>query len=91
VPNLTGFERKLTVGSGDVELAAHLVIPGKAAGAVVVADGGESGRRHPWARLAVALNQAGLGTLVVGLRMPQEMLSDGSRFNVRGRAIASVR
>ena len=86
VPDLTGFERKCTVGSGDVELAAHLMIPGKAAGAVVVADGGESGRRHPWARLAVALNQAGLGTLVVGLLMPQEMLSYGDRFDVRALA-----
>ena len=75
VPNLTGFERKFTVGSGDVELAAHLVIPSQAVGAVVIADDGESGRRHPWARLAVALNQAGLGTLVAGLLTAQEMLS----------------
>jgi hypothetical protein len=86
VPNLTGFERKLTVGSGDVELAAHLMIPGTAAGAVVIADGGESGRRHPWARFAAALNQAGLGTLVVGLLTKQEMLSYGNRFNVRALA-----
>ena len=62
------------------------MIPGGAAGAVVVADGGESGRRHSWARLAVALNQAGLGTLMAGLLMPQETLSYGNVFNVRALA-----
>jgi putative phosphoribosyl transferase len=53
---------------------------------VVVADSGESGRRHPWDRLAAALNQAGLGTLVVGLLMPQEILSYGKRSNVQALA-----
>ena len=62
------------------------MIPSKAAGAVIVADSGESGRRHPWSRLAIALNQAGLGTLVVGLLTPQEMLSSDNRFNVRALA-----
>ena len=80
------FEREFTIGSGDVELAAHLMIPGGAAGAVVVADGGESGRRHSCTRLAVSLNQAGLGTLVVGLLMPQEALGYGNLFNVRALA-----
>jgi Sulfate permease family len=50
--------------------AARLMIPTGAAGAVVVADGGESGRRHYLSWLAVAVNQAGLGTLVVGGRRP---------------------
>jgi len=85
-PKRTGFERKFTIFSGDAELAAHLMIPSGAAGAVVVADSGESGRRHPWDRLAAALNQAGLGTLAVGLLMPQEILSYGKRSDVQALA-----
>lgn len=59
------------------------MIPDGAAGAVVVADGSESGRRSPWNWLAVALNQAGLGVLLANLLMPEEQLSYGNVFNVR--------
>ena len=53
---------------------------------MVIADGAECGRRHPWARFAAALNPGRLGTLVVGLLTKQEMLSYGNRFNVRALA-----
>jgi len=77
----SGFEREFNLGSGDLTLAAHLMIPSGVAGVVVLTDGSEGGWRGPWHLLASALNQAGLGTLEVGLLMPEE--ERGNVFNVR--------
>ena len=47
VPGGAVFEREITVTAGDVELAGHLAIPDRAAGAVIFAHGGGSSRRSP--------------------------------------------
>ncbi len=77
------FERELTIGGGDVTLAAHLMIPDGAAGAVVLAHVGEGGWHGPWHWLAAELSQAGLGTFVVGLLMPEEERVYANAFDVR--------
>ena len=83
-PDLAAFEREIILTAGDLELAAHLVIPARATGAVIFAQGGGSGRRSPCNRsVAAALNQAGLGTLLADLLTPEEELRRANVFDVR--------
>jgi putative phosphoribosyl transferase len=84
VPDPPGFERDITVGNGDVQLAGHLTIPDRAAGMIIFAHGSGSSRRSPRNRfVAAALNQAGLGTLLADLLTSEEELSRANVFDVR--------
>lgn len=79
-----GFEREIVVAAGNAGLPGHLVIPERAGGIVVFAHGSGSSRRSPRNRfVAAALNEAGLGTLLVDLLTPDEELSRANVFNVR--------
>ena len=78
-----GFEREIVVAAGNAGLPGHLVIPERAGGIVVFAHGSGSSRRSPRNRfVAAALNEAGLGTLLVDLLTPDEELSRANVFNV---------
>ena len=46
-PDLAAFEREIILTAGDLELAAHLVIPARATGAVIFAQGGGSAAAAP--------------------------------------------
>jgi putative phosphoribosyl transferase len=81
VPDPPGFERDITVGNGDVQLAGHLTIPDRAAGMIIFAHGSGSSPRNRF--VAAALNQAGLGTLLADLLTPEEELSRANVFDVR--------
>jgi len=84
MPDPPGFEREIIVAAGDAGLPGHLVIPQRAGGIVVFAHGSGSSRRSPRNRfVAAALNEAGLGTLLVDLLTPEEELSRANVFNVR--------
>lgn len=86
-PDPPVFEREFTFDTGDTQLPGHLVIPDRAAGVVVFAHGSGSSRRSPRNRFAAAaLNQAGLGTLLVDLLSPDEELNRANVFDVRLQA-----
>jgi putative phosphoribosyl transferase len=84
VPDPPAFEREIAVPAGDAELPGHLTVPDGAAGVVVFAHGSGSSRRSPRNHfVAAALNQAGLGTLLVDLLTPDEELTRANVFDVR--------
>jgi len=74
---------EVAVDTGGVRLPGSLVLPAQAAGVVVFAHGSGSSRRSPRNQfVAAALNDAGLGTLLVDLLTPREELSRAYVFNI---------
>jgi predicted phosphoribosyltransferase/pimeloyl-ACP methyl ester carboxylesterase len=68
------------IPAGDVELHGHLCPPAEGRGLVVFVHGSGSSARSPRNRfVALALNRAGLGTLLFDLLTPEE---EGDRGNV---------
>lgn len=82
--------RQLTIDAGrDVLLAAELAIPARADGIVVFAHGSGSSRSSPRnRRVAEALNEAGLATLLLDLLTAEE---ERERSNVFDIALLGVR
>jgi putative phosphoribosyl transferase len=67
------IDETLTIPTGTVELEGKLAVPDDAAGTVVFAHGHGSNRRSVRNRtVADALNEAGLGTLLLDLFTPDE-------------------
>jgi dienelactone hydrolase len=89
---------RVTVPVGDAVLEGDLVVPERASGIVLFAHGSGSGRHSPRNRqVAVALNEAGIGTLLVDLLTPAEeeidRLTAELRFDIEllaRRLIAAV-
>jgi putative phosphoribosyl transferase len=74
---------EVTVDAGSAQLPGSLVIPPDAGGIVVFVHGSGSSRHGPRNQfVAVGLNRAGLGTLMVDLLTPDEELSRANVFNV---------
>ncbi|WP_460429152.1 dienelactone hydrolase family protein, partial [Amycolatopsis endophytica] len=72
-PDPAAGDEEVTVFAGAVPLAGRLTVPERAAGIVVFAHGGGSGRHSPRARWAAeVLHRAGLATLLVDLLTPSE-------------------
>jgi pimeloyl-ACP methyl ester carboxylesterase len=88
----------VTVPAGDVSLSGDLVLPDNAAAVVVFAHGSGSGRHSPRNRqVAEALNDAGLGTLLLDLLTAAEeridLITAEYRFDIAllgGRVIAAI-
>jgi dienelactone hydrolase len=75
---------QVAVPIGDAELCGDLVLPAGAAGIVLFAHGSGSGRTSPRNRqVAVTLNDAGLGTLLIDLLTAEE--EDVDRFTAQHR------
>jgi putative phosphoribosyl transferase len=86
--------RAVTTYADHVALPGTLALPTDAAGVVVFAHGSGSGRASPRnIRVARALNEAGLGTLLLDLLTPQEERDRANVFDVpllAGRLTAAV-
>lgn len=84
---------EVDVVAGDIRLGGRLTVSGRAGGVVVFAHGSGSSRHSPRNRyVADVLHDAGLGTLLFDLLMPEE---EGNRDNVfdiplLGRRLAQV-
>ena len=78
------FEREVVVKTAGVELPGHLVVPSGAFGLVAFAHGSGSSRYSPRNRFAAAaLNQAGLGTLLIDLLTRSEELTRANVFDIQ--------
>jgi putative phosphoribosyl transferase len=74
---------EIAVDVGGVRLIGSLVIPGRIQGLVVFAHGSGSSRHSPRNQfVAAALNEAGLGTLLVDLLTADEAASRAQVFNI---------
>jgi putative phosphoribosyl transferase len=79
-----GETTRVTIPVGDVSLEGDLVLPEGARGVVVFAHGSGSGRRSPRnRRVASALNEAGVGTLLVDLLTEREEEVDAATGHLR--------
>jgi putative phosphoribosyl transferase len=75
--------QEVEVSAGAVRLAGHLALPGKSAGIVLFAHASASSRHSPRSRyLALILNQAGIGTLLIDLLTPDEEMDPASVFDI---------
>ena len=90
-------ERQVLVTAGEASLEGSLTIPGEAAGIVLFAHGSGSSRHSPRNRfVARALQEAGLGTLLVDLLTAEEeavdLQSRRHRFDIEllARRLTSV-
>jgi putative phosphoribosyl transferase len=80
----SSFDQEVTVQAGRIRLPGHLTIPGQATGVVVFAHGSGSSRHSSRNRLvAGALNQVGLGTLLVDLLTAGEETHRAFVFNIQ--------
>lgn len=76
-------EEEVTLEAGRVRLAGHLCVPEAARALVVFAHGSGSSRHSPRNRfVATALNEVGLGTLLVDLLSPVEERDRGRVFDI---------
>ena len=75
--------REVQVSAGPVRLAGHLALPEKTTGIVLAAHASATSRHSPRSRyLALILNQAGLGTLLIDLLTPSEQMDPASVFDI---------
>jgi putative phosphoribosyl transferase len=71
------------IRAGTVGLAGYLTRPGNATGIVLFGHASATGRHSPFSRyLAIVLNQAGLGTLLVDLLTPDEQLHPANVLDI---------
>jgi dienelactone hydrolase len=83
VVDLDRRDEEVEVVVGETTLPGTLTVPAGAKGVVVFAHGSGSGRHSPRNRaVAAALNDAGLGTLLLDLLTPHEELERGNVFDV---------
>jgi dienelactone hydrolase len=79
-----GGAYEVQVEAGSVTLEGNLVVPGGARGVVLFAHGSGSGRHSPRNRfVARALQEAGLGTLLVDLLTAEEEAVDAVTLHLR--------
>jgi putative phosphoribosyl transferase len=91
-------ESAVSVPAGEVQLAGDLAVPARARGVVLFAHGSGSGRHSPRnRRVAAALGQAALATLLLDLLTDEEEAVDQAsaelRFDIRllaGRLEAAI-
>lgn len=77
------FDEELSIHLEDAHLEGHLVIPLDSPGTVVFVHGSGSSRHSPRnKRVATALNEAGLGTLLFDLLTPVEALDRANVFDI---------
>ncbi len=78
-----GLDAQVSVRTQARPLPGHLAIPAQAAGVVVFAHGSGSSRHSPRNRhVALALNEAGIGTLLFDLLTPDEELHRANVFDI---------
>jgi putative phosphoribosyl transferase len=78
-----GWDAQVSVGTEAHRLPGHLAIPAEAVGVVVFAHGSGSSRHSPRNRyVALALNEAGIGTLLFDLLTPDEELHRANVFDI---------
>src|SRR5438067_2880072 len=83
-PSSVPTEKVVRVPVDGVELEGNLTLPPSAQGVVLFAHGSGSSRHSPRNRaVAGALNQAGLGTLLVDLLTPEEERIDAATARLR--------
>ena len=83
VPEAIVRDEEVEVHAEGVRLAGHLVVPRDMRGVVVFAHGSGSSRHSPRnRRVATALDEAGLGTLLFDLLTPEEELDRAQVFDV---------
>lgn len=83
VVDLDRRDEEVDVLVGSTVLPGRLTVPSGARGVVVFAHGSGSGRHSPRNRaVAAALNEVGLGTLLLDLLTPHEELERGNVFDV---------
>ena len=92
-PTASGLEARIAVGGG-VEIVGDLRLPEPAHGLVVFAHGSGSGRHSPRnRRVAAALNDRGLATLLLDLLSVDEELDRANVFDISllaGRLVAAT-
>jgi putative phosphoribosyl transferase len=78
------FDDDVEIVIGDVELGGRLTIPEGSSGTVVFVHGSGSSRHSPRNRhVAVALNRAGLGTLLFDLLSAEEEVDRANVFDIQ--------
>ncbi len=83
VSDRPGLDAQVSVSTQAHPLPGHLAIPAGAAGVVVFAHGSGSSRHSPRNRhVALALNEAGIGTLLFDLLTPDEELHRANVFDI---------
>jgi putative phosphoribosyl transferase len=79
-----GADRPVVIPVGSVALAGDLAVPAGAGGLVLFAHGSGSSRHSPRNRaVARALNEAGLGTLLIDLLSAEEEIADARDAHLR--------
>jgi putative phosphoribosyl transferase len=78
-----GFDEDVAIAAGEVTLEGRLTLPANSRGTVVFVHGSGSSRHSPRnRRVAQALNQAGLGTLLFDLLTPSEEMDRANVFDI---------
>lgn len=77
------IDREVEIHDGAVTVAGHLTLPPRPTGVVLFAHGSGSSRHSPRNRsVALALNRAGLGTLLLDLLTPEEERDRANVFDI---------